>query len=259
MSILTFRSGARQVHANVRTAIDLSIPVTFGTTQVNAFGAPLAQAHALRAGAFIGDVRQGGSCNCATLTFTPHCNGTHTESVAHLTGESHCVATLAQGLYLARMITLAPQGEISLSLLQPAAGDLQDISALIIRTLPNSLANSPAKTTQHHDGATIPAWFAADALAWLASQDIEHLLVDLPSVDHIHDPLLLAHRAFWGLPAGNTCLADARRPDATITELIHIPDAVIDGDYLLNLQIASLAGDAAPSRPLLYPLITTTP
>ena len=84
---------------------------------------------------------------------------------------------------------------------------------------------------------------------------VDHLLVDLPSVDRMQDNgLLLAHRAFWGMPQGSAALSQATHPHATITELIYVPDNVADGNYLLNLQVAPLDADAAPSRPLLYPL-----
>jgi hypothetical protein len=38
------------------------------------------------------------------------------------------------------------------------------------------------------------------------------------------------------------------RLEATITEMIYVPDNVADGSYLLNLQIAS----DARSKPVLY-------
>jgi len=41
------------------------------------------------------------------------------------------------------------------------------------------------------------------------------------------------------------------RIDSTITELIYVPNEVLDGAYLLNLQIAPFESDASPSRPLL--------
>jgi hypothetical protein len=41
------------------------------------------------------------------------------------------------------------------------------------------------------------------------------------------------------------------RLEATITEMIYVPDNV-DGSYLLNLQIASFENDASPSKPVLY-------
>jgi hypothetical protein len=50
--------------------------------------------------------------------------------------------------------------------------------------------------------------------------------------------------------------ADARL-DCTITELIYVPDTVLDGCFLLNLQIASFENDASPSKPVLYALINS--
>ena len=47
-------------------------------------------------------------------------------------------------------------------------------------------------------------------------------------------------------------LNDDARKNATITELIFVDDAVKDGSYLLNLQIASFENDASPSKPVLY-------
>jgi hypothetical protein len=36
--------------------------------------------------------------------------------------------------------------------------------------------------------------------------------------------------------------------------LANIPRSIADGQYLLNLQVAAFAADAAPSRPVLYPV-----
>ena len=92
-------------------------------------------------------------------------------------------------------------------------------------------------------------------MRWLVEHGVEHLVVDLPSIDPAHDAgALLAHRIFWGLPERETSVARATRRQATITELAFIDAAVADGDYLLNLQVAPFVSDAAPSRPLLYTL-----
>jgi hypothetical protein len=53
---------------------------------------------------------------------------------------------------------------------------------------------------------------------------------------------------------GATSAAQATRPTATVTELAFIDDAIPDGPYLLNLQVAPFVADAAPSRPILLPL-----
>jgi hypothetical protein len=41
------------------------------------------------------------------------------------------------------------------------------------------------------------------------------------------------------------------RLNATITEMIYVKDVVLDGTYLLNLQITSFENDASPSKPVL--------
>ncbi len=81
---------------------------------------------------------------------------------------------------------------------------------------------------------------------FLREQGVDHVLIDQPSVDQEEDGGALAcHRAFWG-PQPELSL------HRTISELLHIPKHVQDGHYLLNLQVAPLDNDAAPSRPLLY-------
>ena len=82
----------------------------------------------------------------------------------------------------------------------------------------------------------------------IREKGIEHLLIDLPSIDKEKDGgKLAAHKAFWNLP-------DEPRMQATITEFIYVPNRVKDGAYLLNLQTAPFVNDATPSRPLLFKL-----
>jgi arylformamidase len=254
MNELRLIIGDRTFRADVASAIDLSIPISLRSdnVQLQAFGANKASERALQVDGFIGDVTQGGSCNCRTHTLTPHCNGTHTESIAHLTREPWPVTRLATALYLAELISVAPHhGVITADMLMAKLANLATVSAVVVRTLPNSID----KQTRNYDAITC-AYFEPAALAWLAEQRIDHLLVDLPSVDPMADGgKLLAHRAFWGLPAGSQSLQEATRRHATITELIYVPNAAPDGRYVLNLNVAPLASDAAPSRPLLYPLL----
>jgi kynurenine formamidase len=122
--------------------------------------------------------------------------------------------------------------------------------ALVLRTLPNSLA----KRHQDYTNQT-PPYLTREAAQWLVERGIEHLVVDMPSIDRAHDEgRLTAHRVFFGLPRGDTELAHATRPNATVTELAYIPDTVKDGPYMLEIQVPALGGDAVPSRPLLYEL-----
>jgi kynurenine formamidase len=85
-----------------------------------------------------------------------------------------------------------------------------------------------------------------EAAKYLVERGVQHLLLDLPSVDREEDGgQLLAHRAFWQYP-------EAVRKHCTITELIYVPNEIKDGFYLLNLQTASFDLDVSPSRPVLF-------
>jgi kynurenine formamidase len=122
-----------------------------------------------------------------------------------------------------------------------------EVEAIVIRTSPN-LTQKRSKKYSH----TNPPYIDEAAAIYVRECGIKHLLIDLPSVDKEHDEgKLLAHKAFWNVRDVNQLNDDARL-DATITELIFVSDSVIDGDYLLNLQIASFENDATPSKPVLY-------
>jgi kynurenine formamidase len=237
---------------------DISLPLTFDGAQPRFFGATAAHARAYVSGSFEGDVRLGASCNCSTYMLTPHCNGTHTECVGHITREQVSVRDVAIcSFMLARVISVQPSNAsdgdevITLGALRAAAGGTASLSqAVVIRTLPNSIQ----KAARDYDSRPAP-YFAPEAIEWLVANGVEHLVTDLPSLDRGDDGgKLAAHRAFWGMPPGEISVMQATRPQATVTELAFIPDSVADGLYLLNLQVAPFVTDAAPSRPLLYPL-----
>jgi hypothetical protein len=95
-----------------------------------------------------------------------------------------------------------------------------------------------------------------EAVAWLIEKRIEHLVLDVPSLDRTHDDgHLVGHRLFFGLPPGSTARGDAARSRATITELAFIPDEVHDGPCVLSIAVPALGGDAVPSQPIVYPLV----
>jgi arylformamidase len=241
--------GGRQWIADMQRAFDLSLPLDFAGSQPTFFTAPRASASAYTVGSFVGDVARGGSCNCSTYTLTPHCNGTHTECVGHITREPVNICDVApSALQLAKVVTVATTRAIERSHLESVA--LESHTALVVRTLPNDatkLGRDYDREPQVH--------FDPQAMQWVVEHGIEHLVTDLPSVDPAHDEgALLAHRIFWGLPERETSVARAKRRQATITELAFIDSTIVDGDYLLNLQVAPFLSDAAPSRPLLYPL-----
>ncbi len=256
---------------DLAAAVDLAIPLDLHGAQPRHFGAPAASAQPLELAGFTGAVAQGASCNCEVVTLIPHCNGTHTECVAHLTREPLDAYRVAPaGLIPALLVSVTPaaagdtrEGTVP----APNAQDLlvtrralQDAwpahapfaaRALVVRTLPN-----PESKRQRDYTGQNAAYLSREAAQLLVERGIEHLVVDLPSIDREHDEgQLTAHHIFFGLRAGVTQLQAATRAHATVTELAYVPEALADGAYLLELQVPALSGDAVPSRPLLYALL----
>ena len=257
--------------ADLAAGASLARVLDFQAPQMRCFGAPAASSVPLEVGDFNGRVVRGASCNCSTLTLTPHANGTHTESVGHLTVERVDVHSLVpQRLLLAALVTVEPEiaadsGEDSEP--RPADADLLITRARLEEAWPAPLAprlsaraavvrtqpNEPQKFTEDYRAAA--PFLSAQAASCLVERGIEHLVLDVPSADRSSDGgVLTAHRLFFGLPPGSTQLAQAQRPTCTITELAYIGAAVADGWYLLGLQVPAIAGDAVPSRPVLYPI-----
>ena len=245
---------------------DISIPLDFHGQQPNAFGAESAVATTL------GDTREGSSVNFERYSFSPHCSGTHTECIGHITRERISVRSCLDDVIVpAILVTIEPEADASEAYAAKMSGDrlitagrLQGTldalnadhkeilkgGALIVRTLPNSSDKISAK----YDDTNVPGYFSDAAIELIVRFGVKHLLVDLPSIDRIDDGGRLSnHRKFWNMGSG--CVkagVDARR-NATITELIYVSNDVPDGPYRLNLQIAPFEADATPSRPLLLP------
>ncbi len=261
--------------ADLAAGASLARPLEFHGPQLRCFGAAPAQSVPLVLDGFCGRVAQGASCNASVLTLAPHANGTHTEAVGHLTIERvDAWRVIPQRLLAAVLLTVEPRrasesGEGSLP--PPAPEDLLITAAAIarawpapvserlsaraavIRTLPNERHRF---SDAAQDAAPLPVPFLSrEATLALIERGIEHLVLDVPSADRMSDGgALTAHRIFFGLPPGSTQLAASARPDCTLTELAFVGEAIADGWYLLSLQAPAIAGDAVPSRPVLYPL-----
>lgn len=258
--------------------IDISIPLNFDLPQPNAFGVEPASSTPCEAGELVGDTRRGGSCNFEQVTLIPHCNGTHTECVGHITHERISVRECLKDVLIpALLVSVTPGkaadtsetyavefGENDLLItrkmvqdirraFQPVGDGLESppyYDALIIRALPND----ESKLARQYVDA-IPPFFSTEAMRHIVDQGFKHLLVDLPSIDRLHDEGKLSnHRIFWNVAEGSFETNEQTRMNSTITELIYVPNEVKDGEYLLNLQIAPFAADAAPSRPVLFKL-----
>lgn len=243
---ITINFNNNPLTADLNQPIDISIPLKEGMETVNCFWATYMDVAPVRMGSFVGSTQEGGSVNFKTVKFTPHGNGTHTECVGHISKEIYTInQSLKQFHFASQLISVYPQkqenGDRVITKDQLEGELIEGIQAIVIRTQPND----DLKLRTNYSG-TNPPFIHHEAVEYLVNHGIEHLLIDLPSVDREEDEgKLLAHKAFWKYPE-NT------RVNATITELIYVDNKVKDGLYLLNIQIASFELDASPSKPVLY-------
>jgi arylformamidase len=243
-----FECGEAHYKADISVAHDISMVLSNTTENVRAWYQDFPKIEPVVMGDFVGEVAKGGSVNFRNIFFNPHAHGTHTESYGHITPQIYPVyKALNSFLFLAQLITLSPinQGEDKILLKQQFENALlPNVEALVIRTLPN-----PTDKKSRNYSHTNPPYLHVDATKHITQSGIKHLLIDTPSVDREEDGgALLSHHAFWQIP-------ENPRSDASITELIYVPPHVSDGLYLLNLQVAAFENDAAPSRPILYPIV----
>ena len=261
----------RSISFDASAPVDLSIPLSFSDHDPNLYGVSAGSAKPFQGEDFTGDTRAGGPCNFDFLTLTPHCNGTHTECIGHITHERISLnRVLDSGLIPCTIISILPEslvraGDSS----RPSLGDdhigissrllaakLTNVDpaflkAVIIRTLPNALG----KQTRQYGVENWP-FFSVEAIRHLLQLGVQHILTDLPSLDRLLDEgQMAAHRTWWEIEPG----AHGGHPDSaifrTITELIFVPETTPDGLGLLSIQTPAFESDAAPSRPLFFPII----
>lgn len=248
-------------HKGKTFKVDFSKPLDISLSLQNTSDNPIAwylekpQIEPVRFGTWVGSVQKGATTNFNNIAFNPHGHGTHTECLGHITHDFYSVnQLLKQFFFLAKVISIVPekQGEdlvITKNQVENALKN-QTTEALVIRTLPNEISKKN-KNYSH----TNPPYLHFEAVVWLRNLGVQNLLIDLPSVDREKDEgKLLAHKAFWDLDDVKDLNPKARK-NATITELIFVPDSIQDGSYLLNLQIASFENDASPSKPVLYQIL----
>ncbi len=241
----------RRYRSTAAVASDVAIPLAFDGGGPRAFGAQPAVLDPLVVGDFTGRMGTGATCNASVLHLAPHGNGTHTESVAHITEDGPPVPALLNGGWMPAWLASvdAASGPIGAAALEQALERSRAAGAvaLLVRTRPNTTD----KLTREYPGEAMPPWFEEMTARAVADAGIEHWLVDLPSLDHMNDTTLPAHRAFFGLPAGSRSARAARRRFCTVTEMVYVADELTDGLYLLDLQVPRWSLEAVPSRPML--------
>lgn len=226
--------------------LDLSIGLQSGSNNLRAWYVNPPTFEPVRANGFIGSVVEGGGVNFRDVFFNPHGHGTHTECHGHITPEVVSVnQKLKTYFFKAQLVSVEPKvlengDELIVKEQLETKLDESQIEALIIRTLPNI---NDKKSKNYSD--TNPPYLDLSVIELIESFEIQHLLVDMPSVDRESDEGKLAfHHAFWNVPENPN--------DKTITELIYVNDEIVDGLYILEMQMAPFENDASPSRPVLY-------
>ncbi|MCH2223521.1 MAG: cyclase family protein [Crocinitomicaceae bacterium] len=239
----------KETYVETEKAVDISIPLSNTEDNPRAWYVEKPVIEPVRTEHYIGSVKEGGAVNFRNIAFNPHGHGTHTECLGHITHEVHSVnQVMSEYFFRALVISVLPKriiqenGDVDFVIL-PEQLELEgvNVDALVVRTLPND-----RKKMKLNYSSTNPTYFHESCVEKILEAGIQHLLVDTPSVDREEDGGVLAfHHSFWGVP---------NQPNfkRTITELIFVDNSIVDGDYLLELQVAPFVNDAAPSRPLLY-------
>ena len=256
---LTLQKDGRTYSFQTEKGMDLSI--SMNPNGPRAWYVEPMRIEPVRTEQFLGSVAEGGAVNFRDVYFNPHGHGTHTENVGHIIDtEVPVVRSIGSSHYMAKLVTVElRRKDSSKDVSQDASQDASqgdwvvdeeslegfdlNVEALIIRTKPND----HSKTNRQYSGTNFP-YLTVGAMQRIIDAGVQHLLIDLPSVDREEDGgALAAHHLFWNVPAEPNF-------QKTITELIYVPNEIADGMYVLNLQVSNFSNDAAPSRPMLFDL-----
>lgn len=236
----------RKYKIDFNRPIDISIVLKNNDENPRAWHQDIPVIEPVKMGNWIGRISDGASVNFNNITFSPHAHGTHTESFAHISKDFFSInQALKTFFFLAEVVSIQPEQIendriITLDAIRKKLNEKAP-KAVVIRTLPNPVS----KKSERWTNSNWP-YLSEVAALHLREMGVEHLLIDVPSVDKEKDEgKLLAHKAFWNYPQNP-------RKNATITEMVFVPDEIPDGKYFLNLQIASFENDASPSKPILY-------
>lgn len=248
--------------------LDISIPLDFHGVQPNAYDVERASSKPCIAENLIGDTRLGGSCNFEQITFIPHCNGTHTECVGHVTNERISIHNALKECFIpSTLITTTPVIALETNESYPVVlsdkdnfitsgalkmalenTDTNFLQGLIVRTTPNDESKKSRNYMENH-----PPFFSTEAMKFINEKNIKHLFVDIPSIDRVFDEGRLSnHRIFWNLKQGSFRKNEKTFVNKTITEMTFAPNSIKDGSYFVNLQITAFVSDASPSRAILF-------
>ncbi|QEG24138.1 cyclase family protein [Mariniblastus fucicola] len=275
---ITFTHQSRTFEVDMSQGHDISRVVRFlnGPEMDPAF-VPKASRAPFSSGGFVGAVEKGGSCNVDRLDWIPHCHGTHTETVAHILKypwqvlskeQEHSVPVVSdfcpKKFFTAALISVAPVKAIdSNDTYRPNFGDTDRIvsgqgiekalQAIDVGKVDALILRTDDQLYDFNSGPETP-FLSVEAMQAVVKSGVDHLLLDLPSVDRLNDDgHLTSHHIFWNVPEHESVATKDSWLHKTITEMVTIGAELNDGLYLLNLQCSPVVSDAAPSRAVIYP------
>ncbi|MEQ9263072.1 MAG: cyclase family protein [Owenweeksia sp.] len=240
---ITLEHLGRKYRADLSKGIDLSSVLGDEKRELRAWYVPPVLKEPVQGDGWVGSVKKGSPVNFYDIRFNPHGNGTHTESYGHISEKQESINDqFTQFHTLAYLINITPEERSGDRLIT-----LSDIRSRIKKWNFESLILKTGNYPEGYDFSnTNPAYLEPELVSFIKEMGVQHLLLDLPSVDRESDGgKVEAHKIFWDFP-------DAPREGCTITELIRVPEGTADGLYLLNLQIAPFHNDASPSRPVIF-------
>lgn len=265
---IRFEINNNEFQCDLSKPLEISIPVIFNGEQPNTYNVDKATSKAFETGDFIGDTRRGGGCNFEEYKIVPHCNGTHTECVGHISFERISINNTLKDVFIpSTLISITPEKAFDtndnyipqknetdfLITKKILLGKLETIDhnflkSLIIRTLPNEDSKKSRDYMNNH-----PPFFSIEAMEYIVSLNIQHLLIDIPSVDRTFDEgKLTAHHIYWNVKKESHEVDMNNHSLKTITEMIYASNEISDGNYIVNIQIPDFVADAAPSRVFIY-------
>ena len=182
---LTLEKDGRRYSFQTEKGMDLSI--SLNPKGPRAWYVEPMRIEPVRTEQFLGSVAEGGAVNFRDVYFNPHGHGTHTENVGHIIDTDFPVInSISSSHFFANLISVELKNEdqdLVVSEESLEGFDL-NVEALIIRTKPND----HSKMQRQYSGTNFP-YLTVGAMQQIVDAGVQHLLVDLPSVDREEDGL----------------------------------------------------------------------
>ena len=264
--------GGQKIRAALDRGVSLAIAVEFGGPGPRHFGAGATRRRSHSPSAVFPAASQPAPrANCSTITLTPHCQMTHTESVAHLTRESgDAWRVVPRGLLPAVVVSVLPEPAressestdpqpwgtdtlITRRRLRAAwpMGRMIDPVAAIIRTLPNDAGKRtprlqrPGAALSHARGGRMAGGEAHRTPGARRALARPHPRRRPPG-------RVIACFSACRRAAPRAAMQPVRAPRSPSWR--SFPTRWLDGPCVLSLAVPAIGGDAVPSQPIVYPL-----